>query len=92
MTQIPDSRAQHYWDGQKRLAGLFSDILKLDNRPAWDVYLLYGPDAEWQQQPPEPEFWMHQLEDVYPAKQLNSPRLLHQIKQQLKLNKQNRRD
>src|SRR5262249_15070323 len=28
---------------------------------AWDVYLLYGPGAQWEKQPPEPLFWMHQL-------------------------------
>ena len=34
---------------------------------AWDVYLLYGPDAQWEKEPPQPAFWMHQLGHVATA-------------------------
>jgi hypothetical protein len=29
--------------------------------PAWDVYLVFGPAAEWNERPPVPTYWMHQL-------------------------------
>jgi hypothetical protein len=32
---------------------------------AWDLYLIYGPDARWDGPvPPAPSFWMHQLMGV----------------------------
>jgi hypothetical protein len=30
---------------------------------AWDIYLFYPPQAVWADRPPEPTYWMHQLED-----------------------------
>jgi hypothetical protein len=29
--------------------------------PAWDVYFVFGPEARWDDQPPAPTYWMHQL-------------------------------
>ena len=29
--------------------------------PAWDVYLIFDRNAEWKDQPPAPQDWMHQL-------------------------------
>jgi hypothetical protein len=33
---------------------------------AWDIFLLYGAGILWDDAPPVPDFWMHQLflEDV----------------------------
>lgn len=32
---------------------------------AWDLYLVYGPDARWDgPEPPRPLYWMHQLRGV----------------------------
>ena len=31
-------------------------------QPAWDIYMIYRAGALWEgNQPPAPEFWMHQL-------------------------------
>jgi hypothetical protein len=31
------------------------------SEPAWDVYFVYGRDAEWQADPPAPGFFMDQV-------------------------------
>ena len=59
--EVPDARAAHYWDGSSLLVKGFRETLGF-NEPAWDVFLLYGPDAHWDgERPPAPAFWMHQL-------------------------------
>ena len=61
-TWLPDERVSHYWDAEGDLAKAYSRILGLpDARPAWDVYLLFDRNAEWTDQPPAPQDWMHQL-------------------------------
>jgi len=58
---VSDTRATHYWDSAGVLVGAYRRVLGLDE-DAWDVYMLYGPDARWDGVlPPAPEFWMHQL-------------------------------
>lgn len=32
-----------------------------DYLKAWDGYLLFPPEIEWKDKPPEPSYWMHQL-------------------------------
>jgi hypothetical protein len=59
-TEVPDTRASHFWDGGSVLTQQYRRTLNF-NEPAWDIYLLYGPDATWGEQPPTPAYWMHQL-------------------------------
>ena len=40
---------------------LWEHVLKTERSIAWDVYLLYGPSAKWEQELPPPDYWMHQL-------------------------------
>jgi hypothetical protein len=35
---------------------------------AWDIYLFYAPDKKWTNEPPIPEYWMHQLTDSWATK------------------------
>ena len=45
---LVDNRATHYWDGQRRLGRAVGRMLGLGDRAiAWDVFLVYGPDAKW---------------------------------------------
>lgn len=61
---VSDPRALHYWDGQGLTMRAFQGPLGL-SEDAWDVYLLYGPNARWEGEvPPTPDFWMHQLGGV----------------------------
>ena len=58
---VPDSRATHYWDATGGLMRGFGGVLEL-SEDAWDVFLIYGPEARWTEaDPPKPRFWMHQL-------------------------------
>lgn len=65
---VADQRALHFWDPDGHTLRAFRSALG----PAWDVYLLYGPDARWDgADPPKPTFWMHQLGGPF----VNAPRL-----------------
>jgi hypothetical protein len=58
---VPDARATHYWDGTGGTMRSYRATLALPE-DAWDVYMVYGPDARWDSElPPKPVYWMHQL-------------------------------
>jgi hypothetical protein len=66
-----DDRLGHFWDHDLSLSRAYHRVLQLGQRPrphrvAWDIFLLYGAGTVWHEDPPMPEFWMHQLflEDV----------------------------
>jgi hypothetical protein len=49
---LVDKRATHYWDGQRRLGRAVARELGLGGGAfAWDVFLVYGPDAKWGDRP-----------------------------------------
>jgi hypothetical protein len=84
----PDGRLRHFWDGDLRLSQGFHRVLQLGQRPrphhiAWDLFLLYGPGTMWNEEPPMPEFWMHQLflEDV---PELDAAELKRQLERSLR--------
>jgi len=63
---LRNDHVHHYWNpsgsfGEELSEGLG---LKVDGEDvyAWDVWLVYGPDAVWDgEQPPKPDYFMHQL-------------------------------
>ena len=58
---LPDPRAEHYWDGDRLLMDAYQRVLQI-SEPAWDVFLVYGPDTRWEEDlPPAPHYWAHQL-------------------------------
>ena len=58
---VTDSRATHYWDDPGSTLRSYRKTLAIAE-DAWDIYLIYGPDAKWDGElPPKPKFWMHQL-------------------------------
>ena len=72
ITRPPDSRVSYFWDGSGEMAQAYSRVLRLpEDRPAWDVYLLFGREAEWKSEPPFPDYWMHQLGGLSPERRLN---------------------
>lgn len=75
VNKVPDSRARHYWDGSQGLGEAFSPVLGIRSRMAWDVYLLFGADAEWKDGPPVPAAWLHQLVGEDPGRELSEERL-----------------
>lgn len=44
---LPDPRVVQYWDGAAATSDWFAKNVQQSPAPAWDVYFLYGPDAEW---------------------------------------------
>ncbi|HEU5134299.1 MAG TPA: hypothetical protein VFU13_04060 [Steroidobacteraceae bacterium] len=63
---LKNPHVRHYWNP----SGAFGDVvteaagLERNGKPvfAWDVWLIYGPDAVWQGKlPPKPQRLMHQL-------------------------------
>ena len=43
-----DPRARHYWDGRRILGRHFARAAGFGTGAvAWDVFLVYGPDAAW---------------------------------------------
>lgn len=62
-----DKRSLHFWDGAGKLLLLFQKTLGLGKRPAWDVYLVYPPGVTWEDEPPTPAYWQHQLGGVTSA-------------------------
>lgn len=60
----------HYWDPKAGVGEKLTDVLSLRSKGepalAWDVFLAYGPDATWEDKPPQPRVAMHQLSPVDP--------------------------
>jgi hypothetical protein len=62
-----DKRVSYILDPESETGKQWERILKTERLIAWDVYLLYGAVANWQDDPPLPDFWMHQLGGVTKA-------------------------
>ncbi len=60
---IQNDRVQHFWDEDKSLGLSFGKVVTLprERTLARDVYYVYDEKAEWNDQPPAPAGWMHQL-------------------------------
>lgn len=68
---VPDARATHYWDPNEVLGAEYGRLLPTPGA-AWDVYLLFGPQAQWPASGvPKPVFWMQQLSGVTAAPRLD---------------------
>ena len=60
-----DERITQVWDPTAQLGALLQLTLGLTDT-AWDVYLVYPPQAIWEDAaPPPPSFWMHQLREKH---------------------------
>ena len=66
-----DKRVSYFSDSESLSGKLWERVLNTERLIAWDVYLLYGPDAKWEQEPPPPDYWMHQLGGVTKAPKFN---------------------
>ena len=62
-----DKRVSYFLDPKSETGKQWERVLKTERFIAWDVYLLYGAGANWQEDPPPPYFWMHQLGGVTKA-------------------------
>jgi hypothetical protein len=59
-----EKRVAQYWDPEKHLGiSLAKSFGAVDQQVAWDVYLMFDPAVVWNDQPPSPTDWAHQLQD-----------------------------
>jgi hypothetical protein len=63
---LHNSQVQHYWNASGAFGQLLSEAVGLKNSEravyAWDVWLIYGPEAKWEgNNPPRPLLLMNQL-------------------------------
>jgi hypothetical protein len=82
--EVPDRRATHYWAGDRELGDRVSPVIGLKGETAWDVYLLYPPNVKWEEKPPTPVFFMHQLQGRLPEELcLDATKLAERVRQLL---------
>ena len=63
---IADASAHEFWDGNNLLGEQYKQVLGWRGN-AWDVYMVYGPKAQWNTDlPPTPDFFMHQTSEKGP--------------------------
>jgi hypothetical protein len=48
---LVDERARRYWDAKTMLGRSVANLLGQGDHPAWDIFLVYGPDATWGDRP-----------------------------------------
>jgi hypothetical protein len=63
---LHNPQVQHYWNPSGAFGQLLSQAVGLKNSQhpvyAWDVWLIYGPEAKWEgANPPRPRLLMNQL-------------------------------
>jgi hypothetical protein len=88
MKRLPDARVAFYWDAKGELTKSYSRLLQLgEDRPAWDVYLVFDRTADWKAEPPAPDYWMHQLRGVSAERRLDGDGLAEEIRKMLQTTK-----
>jgi hypothetical protein len=60
--QIQHIRLAHFHDPGKLAARRMAAVLGGAGHFAWDVYLVFAPQATWTDLPPQPVDWVHQLD------------------------------
>jgi len=75
-----DRRVSYFKDPDSLAGNLWERVLKTQRSIAWDVYLLYDADARWDEAPPQPDFWMHQLSGVTIAPRLDGEKFAEELK------------
>jgi hypothetical protein len=78
-----DNRVRYYKDPDSLAGKKWEQVLNTQREIAWDVYLLYGPDARWEQELPKPDYWMHQLFGITNAPFMNTQKLTEELKEML---------
>src|SRR5215472_16691249 len=86
--EFSDRRLSYHWDAGRLTGQQWQKVLGI-SRTAWDVYLLYSADIDWDNEVAAPSFWMHQLSGVTQAPRLDEAvfeakvkELLNQVKSQ----------
>jgi len=78
-----DKRVSYFLDPTSVTGKEWERVLKTERFIAWDVYLLFDADADWQDDAPLPAFWMHQLDGVTKAPKFDEPKFTAKLKEML---------
>ena len=62
---LSNKRFQHFYDQDQLVGKEVARSVGWEGHVAWDIYLFYDPYADWNQGPPTPASWMHQLKDSW---------------------------
>jgi hypothetical protein len=60
-----DSRVYQFYDPQQLSGQVIADSIGWHGRIAWDIYLFYTAGSKWNDMPPSPVDWVHQLKDQW---------------------------
>ena len=66
---LNDNRFQHFYDQDQIVGKEIARSVGWDGHVAWDIYLFYAPHAGWNDGPPAPKTWAHQLKDSWAHKE-----------------------
>ena len=66
---LNDNRFQHFYDQDQIVGKEIARSVGGDGHVAWDIYLFYAPHAGWNDGPPAPKTWAHQLKDSWAHKE-----------------------
>src|SRR5262249_14104863 len=85
---LQNPNVHHYWNASGAFGRLLSQAVGLKNAKgsvyAWDVWLIYGPEARWVGgDPPRPRLLMHQLSALRDSREfphLNSRVFAQQVR------------
>lgn len=81
---LDDPRTTQFWIPSRDVGMMFRKPLGLESEPAWDVYLVYPRGVRWEDDPPKPAFFMHQMGGRLPNKLLlDGGRLASEIRRRL---------
>lgn len=60
-----DDRVRHFFDPHKEVGKAVAESLKWAGQIAWDIYLFYAPGQKWDDYPPLPVAYAHQLTNAW---------------------------
>jgi len=63
--KFKDNRVKQFFDPHQLAGRALANSLGHSDNIAWDIYCFYPVGAFWQDLPPSPESWMHQLRDSW---------------------------
>jgi len=52
---------RHFHDPGKQVGKIIAESLGAPGKVAWDIYLFYAKGLIWDESPPQPTAWAHQL-------------------------------
>ncbi len=62
---LTDSRVRHFFDPEKQAGQAIASSLRWESQTARDTYLFYAPGQQWEELPPPPVDYAHQLTNAW---------------------------